>query len=176
VTFKDMPVSDAIEAACLREAAKLERYAGDITSCRVVVARPHHRHRRGNLYEVRVDITLPGGEVVVNREPAEHHADESELVAIREAFDTARRRLEDFVRRRSGRVKVHEELPHGRIAELYPIDGYGFIASPDGRSIYFHRNSVLRGAFDRLAVGSVVRFVEEDGVKGPQASTVEPAS
>jgi ribosomal subunit interface protein len=98
VTFRDMPVSDAVEAACWQEAEKLERYCDRITSCRIVVARSNHRRQKGNHYEIRVGVTVPGREIVVTREPPQHD-DEEILVAIREAFDAARRRLEDHVRK-----------------------------------------------------------------------------
>ncbi|HEX6203170.1 MAG TPA: cold shock domain-containing protein, partial [Thermoanaerobaculia bacterium] len=52
-------------------------------------------------------------------------------------------------------------------------EGYGFIAADDGREIYFHKNAVLPPGFDEIAVGSRVRFHEEQGNEGPQASTVE---
>ncbi len=174
VTFRDMPVSDAVEAACWEEAAKLERYCDRITSCRIVIAESHHRHRKGNLFEVRIDMAVPGRLLTVHREPPEHHADEDIGVAVREAFDRARRQLEDYVRQRRQQVKAHEGPPCGRIAKLLSEDGYGFIEAPDGREIYFHRNSVRNGGFDRLAVGAEVRYVEEQGVEGPQATAVMP--
>jgi ribosomal subunit interface protein len=99
VTFRDMPVSDAVEAACWDEAAKLERYFERITSCRIVVAASHRRHQKGNLFEIRIVLSVPGRELVVNREPPAHHEDEDVYVAIREAFDTTRRQLEDYVDR-----------------------------------------------------------------------------
>lgn len=64
--------------------------------------------------------------------------------------------------------------PHGRIVELYPDEDYGRIQTPDGRLIYFHRNSVVETDFETLQVGAEVRFVEEMGERGPQASTVHP--
>jgi len=84
----------------------------------------------------------------------------------------ARRRLEDYARQRNQRVKFHESPPHGHITRLDYGKGYGFIETPDGREIYFHRNSVLEANFDRLEVGDPVRFHEETGEEGPQASTV----
>ena len=66
------------------------------------------------------------------------------------------------------------EFPRGRgvVTQLFPYEGYGFLETEDGLEVYFHRHSVLDAAFDRLEIGSVVRFVEETGIKGPQASTV----
>ena len=93
------------------------------------------------------------------------------LVAIREAFDAASRQIEDIARDMRGQVKEHTAESHGRVAKLL-ADECGFIETADGREIYFHRNAVLDGAYRRLRVGSEVRFVEEEGAKGAQASTV----
>ncbi len=71
-----------------------------------------------------------------------------------------------------GQVKAHDVADHGRVARFLAGEDYGFIETTDGREVYFHRNAVLNGAFDNLAVGDEVRFVESAGEKGPQASTV----
>ena len=63
--------------------------------------------------------------------------------------------------------------PHGRVTQLFPIDGYGYIESADGHEVYFQKRSVLKNAFERLAVGSMVSSMEEAGEKGSQASTVK---
>jgi len=174
ITFRGIPPSAAIESKIRSKSAKLDVLYDRIMGCRVVVEAPHRRHHQGRLYHVRIDLTLPGGELVVNRDPAEHHAYEDAYVAIRDAFDAAARQLEDYARRQRADTKIHEPAAasHGRIAKLFTEEGYGFIATSDGREIYFHRNSVLDDAFSRLAVGGEVRFSEEDGDKGPQASTV----
>ena len=102
ITFKDVPPSAEIEEACNAEASKLERYYDRITSCRVQVLRPHRKHEQGNLYEVHVDVTLPGKEIATSRVPSAHHANEDPLLAVREAFQKTRRQLEDFVRKQRG--------------------------------------------------------------------------
>jgi len=108
VTFRDMPVSDEIQQACWKESEKLDRYYDRITSCRVTVSMPHKHHRKGNLYDIRIDLTVPGGELVVNREPAKHHQDEDPHVAVHDAFKRIRRQLEDFVQKQRGDVKSHD--------------------------------------------------------------------
>lgn len=173
VSFRNMPPSDAIEAAVRERAARLDRFFDRIMACRVVVEAPHQHHRKGKLYHVRIDLTVPGEELVVSREPAEHHAYEDVYVAIRGAFDEARRQLEDYVRRHREWKKPRVRPPHGRISRLFKEEGYGFLETADGREVYFHRNSVLREGFDRLEIGTEVRFDEEKGEEGPQASTVE---
>jgi ribosomal subunit interface protein len=170
VMFRNMEPSAAIEARIRERAQGLERYYDRIMSCRVAVELHHRHHQQGNLFHVRVDLKVPDGEIVANREPAEHHAHEDVYVAIRDAFDATRRQLEDYARRRRGVVKEHAAAPHGRIAELLPDSGK--IETPDGRLVYFHKNSIVDASFDRLEIGTEVRFAEEMGELGPQASTV----
>ncbi len=172
IVFRNMPPSDAIEADVRKKAEKLELVCPDIIHCRVAVEARHKRHHQGNLYHVRVDVTVPGAEVVASREPPQHRAHEDVYVAIRDAFDAVRRRLEDYERRRRGQVKHHEVPPHGHIVELYPEEGYGKIATADGRLVYFHKNSLVNVKFDQLRISDEVRFSEEMGERGPQASTV----
>jgi cold shock CspA family protein/ribosome-associated translation inhibitor RaiA len=174
ITFRGMDASDTIEGQIRQRADELERFYDRITACRVVVESAHRHHRKGRIYHVRVELTVPGGEIVVKRDPPEHHAHEEMHVAIRDAFDAARRQLEDHVRRDRGQTKAHELPDHGKIARLFPEQGYGFITAADGAEIYMHRNSVLDDGFDRLRVGDEVRYVVHpgEGEKGPQASTV----
>lgn len=171
ISFRNMPHSEALETVIRKHAERLDRYFERIMGCRVVVETRHRRHQ-GNLYHVRLDLTVPGGEIVVRREPALHRAYEDVYVAVRDAFQAGRRKLEDLVRRRDRRIKFHEEPARGRVVRLDPANEYGFIETADGREIYFHRNSLVSRDFGRLALGDPVRFHEEAGEKGPQASTV----
>ena len=173
VSFRRMERSPSIEAAIREKAARLDRFAGRIMCCRVVVE-PAGKHRvYGNQYEVRIDLTLPNGEVVATREPSEHKEYKEIAIALRDAFDSLVRQLEEHVRIQRGDVKFHVGTPHGRVNKLVPDEDYGFLVTPDGREIFFHRNSVLNEAFDRLEVGTEVAFVEEEGERGAQASTVK---
>lgn len=172
VTFRNLERSESVEARVRERADKLEKYCDHIMSCRVVVDARHKHHQHGNHYLVRVDVTVPEGELVANREPDEHHAYTDVYVAIRDAFDAMRRQLEDYVRRQDRRVKSHPAPPHGRVAELYPAEDYGRLRTSDDRLVYFHRNSLVDGDFDKLEIGAEVRFAEEPGERGPQASTV----
>jgi len=172
VTFRNLDRSPALETNVREHAEKLDKYYDRIMSCRVVIEEQHKHHRRGNHYHVSVDVTVPGDELMASREPDEHHAYTDVYIAIRDAFDTMRRQLEDYARRHDQRLKVHAPPPHGRIVELNPAEDYGRIETLDGRLIYFHRNSVLGADFDGLRIGAEVRFDEEAGERGPQASTV----
>jgi cold shock CspA family protein len=179
-----------LEELVQKEAAKLEHFHDRISSCRVVVERPQ-RAESSKLYHVRIDLGLPGGELVVKHTPALHgtlqdikveksrQEAESVLVhkspqrAIHEAFREMRRRLQDYRRKQEGSVKTSHKMAEGTVMDIFPGEGYGFLAAADDRQIYFNQASVLDGHFDRLRVGTRVRFAEETGEKGPQASTVK---
>lgn len=172
ITFRGFPHSDAVEANIREKAEKLNEFYPRIMSCRVVVEAKHHHHYKGNLYHVRIDLMVPQKELVVSREQHDEHGHEDVYVAIRDAFKAARRQLEDHARQQRGDTKAHEVPPHGKITKLVPEADYGIIETPEGREVYFHRNSVLEAGFDTLEVGSEVRYAEEQGERGPQASTV----
>ena len=174
LTFRNMPPSEAIEAHIREKAAKLDLFFDRIMTCRIVVEARHRRHHKGKLYHVRIDMIVPGGELVVNREPTKHAAHADLYVAIRDALEGAGRKLQDYARRRRHQVKAHESAPLARVSRLFPAEGFGFLETADGREVYFHQNSVLGAGFARLEVGSEVYFTEEQGTKGPQASTVKP--
>lgn len=198
ITFRNMPPSQAIEENIREKADKLDSLFDGIMSCRVSVEAPHRHHYKGKAYEVRIGMTVPGGELVINRAPkrldaakiarpedleknlAEHHepskhgAHEDVYVAIRDAFNAAGRKLQDYARRRRGNTKIHE-TPLARVVRIFPVENYGFLETPDGRELYFHKNSVLQPGFESLKVGSQVYYAEELGEKGPQATTVRVA-
>lgn len=175
ITFRGMESSTAIEQRVRDKVADLERVYDQITSCHVIVEAPHQQHHKGNLYSVHMDIRVPDKEIVVGRDPLRDHAYEDVYVALRDAFATAVRQLEDYARRRRGQVKRHEPPDRGQVAKLF--DGYGFVEMPDGTEVYFHENSVGKPGFSSLEIGDLVRVViaEDEGEKGPQASAVTPS-
>lgn len=173
IQFKKMETSEAVEAAIRKYADKLDRAYPDIMSCRVTIEAPSNKKLNGGLYHTRVDIKLPGREVVVNRKPDLHHSYVDAYVSIRDAFKTAQRQLEEKIKRSQGKVKCHEEeAVSGRVVSLYPENDCGWIESADGREIYFHRNSLLVGEFDDLTVGTEVSFIEHEHTEEPRASSV----
>jgi cold shock CspA family protein/ribosome-associated translation inhibitor RaiA len=193
ITFRNMEPSATVEGWIREEAGKLDEFHNRIMGCRVVVELPNRRHRWGNLHHVRIDLTVPGGELVVKREPSLHRSiqqsREQRVVkhmelnvphrelrqAIDDAFKAMGRRLQDYARRQRLDVKTHEPTPQARVSKLLPAEDFGFLETPEGREIYFHRNSVLDKGFSRLKIGTAVTFVEEEGAEGPQASTVKLA-
>lgn len=168
ITAHEVTLSGATEAEIYKKAAKLEALYPRITSCHVVVGAPvRYPHEKTGLYNVSIDLTAPGTELAVTRQE-----DADLMVAIHNAFNAAQRQLRKYASRRRGEVKTPETPPQGVVSKLFLHEGYGFLETGDGREIYFHRNSVLQNKFDQLQVGDEVRFAEEQGEKGPQASTV----
>jgi len=94
--------SEALYTAIREKAAKLERYYTHIMSCRVVLELTARHKREGKQYTARIDLKVPGGEIAVT-----HEHDQDLQIALRDAFDAARRRLEDYARVQRGDVKSH---------------------------------------------------------------------
>lgn len=110
ITFRHMEPSPALEARIREKAAKLDRFHDDVMGLRVAVEAPHEHKSQGKLFHVRIDLTVPGGELVVSK--GHHHqsqAHEDVYVALRDAFDVAKRRLEEFSRQQKGDVKAHSK-------------------------------------------------------------------
>ena len=167
ITAHHFKLNDALESMIRERAEGLEKFYPRLIRCHVTIEGPGNHHRTGGPYDVRVDLSVPGKELVVTRQTGE-----DVTVVMRDAFDAARRQLQDFARRQRGDTKSHEGPPEGTISKLFADRGYGFIATPEGREVYFHRNSVLGPGFDDVKLGDRVRFAEEQGAQGPQASSV----
>jgi ribosome-associated translation inhibitor RaiA/cold shock CspA family protein len=175
ITFHNMPASPALEADIRERVGKLERLYNRLVGCRVSVEHLHRRHQTGNVYEVHIELRVPGEDVVVSREP--HHAkdrytDPDVGIAVRSAFKTAERRLLDFKQKQRGDVKPHDAPFAGRVTQLYPDEDHGFLLNHEGTQLYFHRNSLVQRDFDQLEVGDRVHFVETVGDTGPIANKV----
>jgi len=171
-----MEPSESVETQIRHRIAELEQFYPRITAVTAVFEAEHRHHHSGRLYRCRLDVVVPGRTIHVGRNPAAHHAHEDAHVAIRDAFDAARRQIEDHVRQARGDEKTHEAPQIGRITEVFPDRGYAFLITDTGEEIYVHRNSVVNGGFDKLTVGGTVRYAlaPDPGEKGPQASTVVP--
>lgn len=155
-----------------RKVARLEQFYTDILACRVMIESPYSHHHQGNLFHVGIDLTVPDGEIIVNRDPHEHHTHEDVFVAINDAFKTAAKKLQHFASKQSGDLKVREIQSHGVIFELAMELDYGKIRSSDGRELYFNRNDYLDDDFDELKIGDDVRYVEEISREGLRACSV----
>ena len=102
ISFHGIEHSDALHDSIRERAEKLERFYDHIMGCRVVLELSSRHQRRGKQFTVRIDLTVPGSEIAIT-----HQHDEDVQVALRDAFDAARRKLEDYARTRRGDVKRH---------------------------------------------------------------------
>jgi len=173
VHYRNVEKTPSIEDLIQKKMTKLQQVSADVTSCRVSIEKPQQHQRAGNPYRVRLDLKAPGQEIVVTRESSKGDMHDSLAKVLTDGFTAARRQLREYMKRKQGEIKVHREQQiQGIVVRFSPVEGYGFLKTLEGREIYFHRNSVLHGDFDRLEIGTGVRFEEEMGEKGPQASTM----
>jgi ribosome-associated translation inhibitor RaiA len=107
ISFRDLPSSAAVEAQIRERVEHLEHVFGRLTSCRVIVEGRHRPQRAGKVFHLRLELTLPGKTIAVGHGPAELHPHDDVFVAVRAAFDAARRQLEHYASRRRGEVKSH---------------------------------------------------------------------
>lgn len=164
ITANDFPLSQSHEQEIRGQAVELGQSSDCISKCRVIVEAPLGGQSEGP-FNVRINVSVPETELVVNRQAAEDLS-----VAILAAFEAARRRLEEY--EREHQESFPESSCAARVKILSREHNYGFLETADGRKIYFHRNCVRHAAFDRLAIGMEVYFAEEQGETGPQASMV----
>ena len=123
ISTRWIDLSPPLEAELRKRAGRLERHYDRITSCRIAVERPTgNHHQEGGPFRVRVDITVPGSELVADKRREELYA------AVREAFDAAERQVEEWSPRRRGEVKTPVLPPEGQVVRIFPEEGFGFIA------------------------------------------------
>ena len=172
IAFRGIEPKDALRDLVREGIDSLERVHPRVTSCRVMI----EEVTRG-VPHVRLDVGIPGNELVVNREPPADAPKREVAQAVRDAFDIARRRLREHRKRRSLDSKRGELPSRGRIMRLVVEtlgNRYGFLLARDGRQIFFHESAVRKVTYDQLEEGMEMRFVEVGGKDGPQASVVAP--
>ena len=153
------------------ERTRLDRHhSGLVHNLRVTVAGTAH-HKEGG-YELQLVASVPNDTVVVKRKGEQVRA------LLGDAFDTLGLQLKELQRKRRQTQKVQEAGPgpvnnEGVIKKVVPYESYGFIATPDGRDIYFHENALKDVKLDQLNKGDVVKFGEAEGDKGPCAAWVK---
>lgn len=175
ITYRHLEKTEAIDALVREKIEKLEKMCNYISSCRVAVEKAHDHPQSGSPYRVRIDLTVPPShELAVVQNPGEGNQYDPLEAVIRSAFDAARRQLVELVERQRDAVKTHpQQEVIAIVTKLFPEEGYGFLKTiATGQEIYFHRHSVSGDEFDHLKVGTGVQFMEEQGDKGAQATSV----
>lgn len=175
IKFHKLDRSDAVEAKVRERVARLERFHPKITSCHVYIEAAHRTPQHKSIdYDVRIEVRVPGTELMVSGKPGDNNAHGDVYIAVRDAFAAMERQLKRVRSEAVGTVKTHAAPLQGTVQELHANSDHGQIATTDGRLIYFHRNSVLDGGFDSLGEGDTVELSvrDDESEKGPQASTV----
>ena len=179
VIYNGVDRSEWSENFVREQVERLNRYAADMIACRVAIEQPHHHRNKGNPFHVRVEVTLPPRkDLVAVAEPKTVPASSELRNVIRDAFRAMEKQVKKACEQRRYDVKAHEDtrVHNGTsafVVRLFPDRDYGFVKTADGEEVYFHRNSVLHGDFERLGIGTRVRYETEEGEKGLQASTVQ---
>ena len=172
IVSRDMRLSPSIRFAIRERFSHLQQLFDGLVRCEVTIDRPHRHHRKGGKYHITIRMSVPGNTLAVSREAEEDGAHEIFPIALHDAFRAAERRLLHYSKKMQDHGPISNHFQRGWISRIYPDLDYGFIQCTDGREIYFHRNSVKGGHFENLNEGMVVRFQDEPGDKGPQASFV----
>lgn len=178
ITYRGVDKTDAIQALIDEKIAKLEQVCDHISSCHIAIEKNQDRPRERSPYRVRLDITVPPNHELAAESTMSDRTDYAELdTVVRDAFNKAWRQLRDLSKQQQeynkGQVSEEAQDNTALVTKLFPEQDYGFLKTLSGEDIYFHRNSVLHGDFDRLEVGTGVRFsaLENDGLL--HASTVQ---
>ncbi len=175
IDFQNMDKSPALETLIQEKADGLEKYNKDIISCLVSVAKPHAHQSSGSGYSVRIEVRIPPNQQLVATEHSSHGQihDPPEKV-VRKAFDAMQRQVRDLkeIIQDSHHEQPDENQP-GLVVVLDKEKRFGIIKTVAGRDIFFSEGAVLNDDFERLEVGTSVRYEDEPGEEGPRATTVQ---
>ena len=173
IAYRNLDPSPAIEALVSRRIAALEQRHHRITGCEVTMAAPQKRKLHGRVFQVRLNLHLPGPDLMIKREVAQGSARDDLVLAVNRAFSAAEKALKHQKKVMNAvEVKHHPPVLHGEITELEPELGYGYLKADNGSEVYFQRDALTSDDWDKLAPGMRLRFREMQGEKGPYATGV----
>ena len=107
ISYRNIEPSESIEDAVRSHATRLEKFCSSLISTRVLLETPHRRGQKGQHHHVRIEMAVPGNDLIVSHDPGDVEAHEDLSVATRDAFRAARRELEDYSQKRRHQVKRH---------------------------------------------------------------------
>lgn len=178
ISFHNLDPSDALKARIDQKIAKLNEHFPHLVGIQVMVEAAHRHQQKGGLYSLHITATLPGGELVVSEHPGKNPKKHDKIfAAMNSAFLAIEKQLNRFKETRRSEIKTHlSTMQTGVVSNFFPDEGFGFVSTIDGTEIYFHEHSVGNKHFNKLDIGSKVRFViaENLGEKGQHASHVRP--
>jgi cold shock CspA family protein/ribosome-associated translation inhibitor RaiA len=176
IAFHNMSSSESLEAMIRAQVERLDQRFGRLIGCRVSVEALHRQHQKGNVYECHITMSLPGRDLAVSRglhKPRDKYAHPDVRVSVREAFAAAERQLLE----QKNLVRTDTTAPSGsavagQVLLIEPGADHGYLQTPTGTQLYFHRDSVTNARFEDLREGQIVHYVEEAGDAGPVATKV----
>ena len=180
ISFHNVNKEAWAEDAILSHVARLEDIYQRLITCRVRVDQRANNSRHTIPPVVRIEMSVPGAkDIVVAHEP-DHLQRKFQTPdlhnAINDAFQIAERRLSEYKQQLTTRCRtsLHESENEflGQVAELPVGEEFGFLLTKEGNLLYFHRNSILSGDFDKLKRGTALTYVEDVGDTGPIATKV----
>ncbi|MGQ9369835.1 HPF/RaiA family ribosome-associated protein [Azospirillum sp. ST 5-10] len=175
IAYHGVDPTPDVDAYIRERCDKLSRYYDRLVGVRVAVEAQHRQHKNGNVFDVHIELMVPGQDLVVSRQPKkakEKYAHPDVRTSLRDAFEAAERQLVQHKQKLRGDVKAHDAEEPGRVAQLYPDEDHGFIMTSTGTQLYFHRNSCIDVDFADLKTGDPVKYIETMGDTGPTASKV----
>lgn len=173
ITYRNLESSPAVAAVVSKRIAALERLSDRITGCAVILEAPQKRKLHGRVIRVRLNLHVPGPDLSVAREVAQGSAQDDLILAVNRAFSAAEKQLKRQKKVMGAvEVKHHPPVLHGVVTLLERELGYGYLRADDGREVYFQRDGLTAGDWDRLATGARLRFREMEGEKGAFASAI----
>ncbi len=170
ITIRDIENTQAIDAKIRNKAEKLQKFFNRITYCRVVVEETQKNQHQGKLFQVNIEVDVPGEVLIVNNNS---HRNEDLYVAIRDSFNAMKRQLGDYVQKLRGNTKAHQPPLTGVIVRLF--QDYGFIQTSEGNEYYFSESNLLGPEFSTLSIGKTVRFTENNAGDSLQAHQITVA-
>jgi len=176
IAWRNVDPSPALEAIIGKRVDALSRLDDRITGCEITVEAPQKRKVHGRIFRVHLDVHRPGPDLSVTREYSHGSASGDATLAVNRAFSAAEKMLKKQ-KARMGHLEVKHHAPvlHGVVSLLEPELGYGYLRADDGREVYFEKDGLTAGDWDRLETGTRLRFREMEGEKGPYAVSVSPA-
>lgn len=170
ITIRDITHSEAVEEHLLEKIDKLNQFFDRIISCHVVVEQTQKHQTTGKLYHIRIRLSVPGKELMVNHN---NNEDTNLYISIRDAFKNMERQIKHYAQEMHGEMKWHSETTEGEIVRLFDQDRFGFIRGfEDDTEFYFNADNVVSPQFEHLKVGTEVHFIEAMGDEGHQAHRV----
>ena len=175
ISFNDIEKTPQLEALIREKTERLEKFSDAIVSCHVDVAQPHAHQNSGSGYRVRIELRVPPKDSLVAHEHSSHgNIHDTVETVVNRAFDALERQLKEHTERLRQDQREHsEEDAPGTVIVIDQDKRYGIIKTAAGRDIYFTDSAVLHDDFDRIEIGTAVRYEDQPGDNGPRASTVE---